>query len=588
MPEVAESQLQQEKVLLEQIKTLFQSMGSLLAINVLVSASLVFGFWDVVEHRLLIIWMGLMLAMLAVRGVIYWRYQRNFKPSRLPQYRRFLVVGSGVAGLIWGAGGILLFPESNFEYQLFLLMALFGMTGGSTFSLSIYLPAYVAYVPATLLPIVVKLFTVGGSAHLSLAVVTLIYLAALTSFNIRLNRNFALSLALRFENLDLIEQLKSQTAAALKANAAKSKFLAAASHDLRQPLYSLGLFATVLDEMIAEAKPRKVVEQIRHSLNALENLFDKLLDISQLDAGVVDATKVDCQLDDLFEALARDFDGPAAAKGLTIEWPVSPPAVHSEPVLLEQIVRNLIANAIRYTDNGGVTVSALSDGDGVTIAVADSGIGMPVDATEDIFVEFYQLENSERDREKGLGLGLSIVQRSAALLGHTITVQSVPGEGSTFSVILEKAHAQGLDTRPSESVESEHAYSFTQDTLAIIIDDDASIREGAGQLLELWGCSVVTAEDEKTALEGLAELGRTPTAIVSDFRLRDSHTGIDVVNAIHARYGENIPALLMTGDIEQERLIMMESSNFEVLHKPVPPLKLRAFLEHAARESAVD
>ena len=144
MPEVAESQLQQEKVLLEQIKTLFQSMGSLLAINVLVSASLVFGFWDVVEHRLLIIWMGLMLAMLAVRGVIYWRYQRNFKPSRLPQYRRFLVVGSGVAGLIWGAGGILLFPESNFEYQLFLLMALFGMTGGSTFSLSIYLPAYAA------------------------------------------------------------------------------------------------------------------------------------------------------------------------------------------------------------------------------------------------------------------------------------------------------------------------------------------------------------------------------------------------------------------------------------------------------------
>lgn len=583
MQATADIEQHRGKILLEQIETLYDSMWSLLFINLFVSLSLSVALWNKVPSSHIFIWMGMMLLMLAVRGLIYARFRSSFKASQAQRYKNFIILGSACAGVVWGVAGVLLFPANSFEYQLFLLLSLLAMAAGSAFSLSIYLPAYFAYVPLSLIPIAIKLISLGDTIYLVLGAVTLIFLAAMTSFNIRLNQNFTKTLLLRYENLELIEQLQNQKAEAERANAAKSKFLAAASHDLRQPLYSLGLFASVLDEKVAGADSRKVVSQIHRSVNALQSLFDKLLDISQLDAGVIKANKSDMPLAAIIGVLSNDFDEQAAENNLTIRWPMNALWVHSEPVLLEQILRNLISNAIRYTAEGGIVVAARIEDGSAVISVADTGKGIPEDALQDIFVEFHQLENSGRDREKGLGLGLSIVARTAALLGHTIDVNSSVGEGSTFSVILEKAdQPANVEARDEEKASS---VPYDDSLLVLIVDDEAAIREGMGQLLQLWGCSVCLAASGAEAARNLADAGLTPGAIISDYRLAEGEVGVDVITAIRETCQRDIPALLITGDIEKDRLVAIAESGFYVLHKPVPPNKLRYFLQQAVAEA---
>jgi signal transduction histidine kinase/CheY-like chemotaxis protein len=573
-----------QKIRLEQVKMLYQSIGSLLLINLLVSASLVYGFWDIVSHTTLLVWMGLMLTMLLVRAAFYLSYRKYFNPEHIKRYSAFLIIGSAAAGIIWGMAGILLFPADQLEYQLFILLSLLAMTGGSTFTLSIYLPAYFAFSPITLLPITINLFLIGDSIHITLGAVTLVYLMALTSFNIKINRNFKLSWQLRYENLDLIEQLHEQKNEADRANMAKSKFLAAASHDLRQPLYALSLFTTVLDESVKEPKIKKVVDQINVSVDALQSLFDALLDISQLDAGVMKTEKSDFFVEDVFTKLANDFDPQAADKGLELSWLPCPYAVHSEATLLEQILRNYLSNAIRYTQQGGIQINCEVNDSLLTIKVIDTGPGIDAGAHEDIFTEFYQLSNPERDRIKGLGLGLSIVQRTAKLLGHSIAVESQPGKGSLFSVSVPLADIpQRADTQ---------APSPLYDTVAgappliLVVDDERSIREGMRDLLEIWDYDVITAADGNAALEQLQSTNRIPDAIISDFRLRKNQTGLDVIKAIHNAYHADIPALIVTGDIEQDRLVEMNTSHFQVLFKPVAPVKLRTFLRNITRQQS--
>jgi len=555
-------------------------MISLLLINLLVSASLVYGFWDVVDHINLIIWMSLMLSVLLIRAKFYFSYKNSFDPRHLRRFSFFLVAGSASAGIIWGLGGILLFPADHLNYQLFLLQSIMAMVVGSTFTLSVYLPAYFAYAPLALAPITVYLFMLGGSIHNSLGFATIVFLAAITLFNLKINKSFISSLLIRYENNDLIEQLHIQRTEADNANLAKSKFLAAASHDLRQPLYSLSLFTSVLDEMTDDPKVQKVVGQINASVDSLKSLFDALLDISQLDAGVMNVEKSSFNLQGIFNKLKNDFNPQVAEKGLVINWPNDTYAVMSEPRLLEQILRNYLTNALRYTQQGSISVDCELNENEITIQVIDTGIGIESNEHEHIFSEFYQLSNSERDRQKGLGLGLSIVQRSADLLGHCISLKSTLGEGSNFSVTLELAenHAE-ISLQPNVQImQPKNSESLENALLIVVIDDEKSIRDGLRQLLEIWQYDVVTASSGQTAVQKLQQKNKAPDAIISDFRLRDNETGINVIDTIHQAYHADIPALIVTGDIEKNRLIEMNSRNFDVLYKPVPPLKLRAFL----------
>jgi two-component system, sensor histidine kinase len=561
---------------IEQIKTLYQSIASLVLINLVVSTALVYVFWDVVAHSWLLAWMAAMLVMLITRVAIYLSFKRRFDESKLKRYQTFLILGSASAGIIWGAGGLIMFIPGQLEYQLLILLSLLAMAAGSAFSLSIYLPAYFAFVPLMLAPITLRLLFTGDTIHTALASVTIIFLIAQTAFNIKINRGLSSAMELRFENLDLIEQLKEQKAEAEQANSAKTRFLAAASHDLRQPLYALTLFVSALEERISSPEDRKITQQIKRSAESLQSLFEALLDISKLDAGSVDIQKSDFCLKDMLARLEDEFDPQAAQGGMTIHWEKEPPAVHSEPALLEQILRNFLANAIRYTEAGEISVTCEPYTDSVKISVSDTGIGIPSEDQNAIFEEFYQLGNPERDRQKGLGLGLSIVQRAAELLDHKIEVVSKPGQGSNFSVTVDTATQPELISTNANRLDRDA--TITTRPLIIVIDDEENIRDGMQQLLGAWGCEVVVSANADDTIAQLNAGQRKPDGIISDYRLRDSQTGLGAIKAINGIYDSAIPALIVTGDTEKQLLIDLKASGHQVLHKPVPPAKLRAFL----------
>jgi signal transduction histidine kinase/CheY-like chemotaxis protein len=574
------NETQTESIRVEQVKMLYESMLSLLLINLAVSSALVYAFWNVVSQSLLILWLALMLAVIGVRAVIYYGYKNNYEKKDTQHYIRFLVLGSLSAGILWGAAGIIMFPPQQVEYQLFILLSLLAMVGGSTFSLSIYLPAYFAFAPLALLPITINLFFIGDSIHITLGAVTLVYLAAMTFFNIKINKNFKESLLLRFENVDLIKELEIQKNEADNANLAKSKFLAAASHDLRQPLYSLGLFTAVLDESTDDPKLKEVVEQIDLSVKSLQEMFDVLLDISQLDAGLISAEISNFSLQPLMTKLSREFTPVAQACGLRIVWPVTSHIVSSETTLLEQILRNYLSNAIRYTDNGVITVSSELVNDKVVVSVADTGQGIPADKHQLIFQEFYQLENPERNRSKGLGLGLSIAKRAADLLNHSVSIESVIGKGSTFSVSLPHANEETL--LPVDITEDNVVPDTDSNIFVVVIDDNDSIRAGLKSLLNLWGYKVVVYQDSADAIQGLASQSAVPNVLICDYRLPGEKTGIEVIDSIKSLYGNEISALLITGDTEKQHLQNLDSADAQVLFKPIAPIKLRTFLRTSA------
>ena len=569
---------QDQKILLEQVKILYRTLLPILAINLIVGAGMLYGLWNVVPQKTLTIWMALLLLLLVIRVATYVSYRRHFRPEHARRHGFYFILGSTAAGLLWGGGSMVLYPQQDLQYQLFILIVLVGMGAGSLSSLTTYLPAFFSYFLISLLPISIMLTLGSDSIHLSLGIMMMAYVAALSYFGLNINRALIQSLKLRFENIELVEQLRQQKDEAEQANMAKTKFLAAASHDLRQPLHALSLFTSVLDESIQYPKVRRVVEQIKASVQALQSLFNALLDISRLEAGVMKVAKCDFPLQTVFDKLANDFNPQAEEKGLRIIWPTCVNSAYTDPTLLEQILRNYITNAIRYTDSGEVRIDCDSNGRQLNIQVKDTGVGIPEEERRSIFDEFHQLNNPERDRSKGLGLGLAIVQRTANLLGHEIGVESQPGKGSTFSVSVEL----GKNTKPADSpIQQDDGYVMSEGTaLMVVIDDEVSVCEGTKSLLELWGCEVITAADKDEAIVRLQQQDRSPDGIIADYRLRENQTGVDAIHAIHTAFNTNIPALIVTGDISSDDLRDVNNSGFQVLHKPVAPAKLRAFVRN--------
>lgn len=580
MAEMIVNNDQGHKIFVEQIKNLYQALLPILFVNVMISSALVYGLWEVAPQKTLLVWLGLQFFLFFVRISSYLIYKRNFTAEYAKRYALYFVVGAGLSGSLWGIGCAVFFPE-QLEYQLFILFVLVGMGAGAVSSLTTYLPAFFAYLPVSLIPVGIQFTLAEGSIQLSLGAMLVVYIIALSYFSLNINRSLLQSLTLRFENIDLVEQLRQQKDEAEQANISKSKFLAAASHDLRQPLHALTLFTSVLDESIESPEVRKVVDQISASVHALKSLFNALLDISRLDAGVMQVEKADFNLQPMFEKLANDFDPQASEKGLSISWPTCLYAIHSDQNLCEQILRNYISNAIRYSNDGEVQIHCEAEAGLVCIQVIDTGVGIAEEDQQVIFEEFHQLNNPERDRSKGLGLGLAIVQRTANLLGHDVGLNSRAGKGSTFFIRIEQANLSKTPTMIKTDID----VLPTNKVLIVVVDDEHSVREGTQSLLQAWGCDVMTAADEQEVMSKLKQKNQAPDGIIADYRLRDNQTGIEVIHAIQKKYRRDIPILIVTGDTAVEHLREVNSSGFQVLHKPVAAVKLRTFLRNVQLKS---
>lgn len=373
----------------------------------------------------------------------------------------------------------------------------------------------------------------------------------------------------------LEQKIEDRTRALAEANSAKSRFLAVASHDLRQPVHALGLFVAQAKEARGDAMREPLIGRIESSWQSISSLLDALLDISKLDSNTLEVTRMNFEAQSLLDKTEQSFAVLAAAKGLRMRVRPSRLILASDPVLLERILLNLVSNALRYTREGGVLVGVRCKGSHARIDVWDTGAGIAREESEHIFEEFYR-GRAGGSESGGMGLGLAIVRRLARLLDVTITVRSTPGAGSLFSITVPLAPPGSTAdvAAPREISESGFAGG-----LALIIDDDANARDAASGLLRQWGWEVISAGSSEDALATLTRDTRMPDVIVSDYHLVHE-TGVDAIARIRAARAREIPAVLVSGDVTEELRAHAARLSLHLLHKPLQAAKLRTMLHH--------
>ncbi len=550
------------------------------------TASMVFGalllctvLWGHAAPEWMAAWFAAILANQAWRGLLTRAYRRaRPTPAAAPRWGRRWAVGSTIAGALWGVAAVAMYPASP-AHEALLIVCLFGVVMGGLNLTAVWSASFYGFVVPALVPLIVRVALEGDRPHLFTALVMGIVLGFVLAYGRELNGLLTASLAMRHENLDLIAELQAQTraadsarAAAETANRAKSQFLAAASHDLRQPLHALGLFAAALAARTRATDVAPLVQSIRASVEALEGLFAQLLDLSRLDAGALTPRIGAVTLAPLFARVVADLAPQATAAGITLRVAPTTLAVQTDPVLLERIVRNFAANALAYTRAGGVLIGARRIGGGVRIDVVDTGIGIAAADRERIFDEFVQAAPGMRPHAsgRGLGLGLAIVRRLAALLRHPLETASVPGRGSRFSVRAPRA-AVAPATRSLSTGDCRAASARREPHLpgrhVVVIDDDAAVVAAMVALFEAWGASVVAATDAATAVAGLDTRG--VDLIVADLRLADGASGVDAVQLLRRALGRPTPALIVSGDLGEHARGEARRAGLPLLAKPL-------------------
>ncbi|WP_434622931.1 ATP-binding response regulator [Azospirillum sp. B2RO_4] len=384
----------------------------------------------------------------------------------------------------------------------------------------------------------------------------------------------------------LEEAMRAEVA---RTTAARSRFLASASHDLRQPFQAMRLFLDALTTQVQDnARASRTAGMLANAMTAGEQLLNALLDISTLDAGTVEADLQPVSLDAMLQSLAEEFRPQAEEKGLRLRVHLPCRAfTRSDPVLLGRIVRNLLANAIRYTQRGGILLGLRRRDGQWRIEVWDTGFGIPQDKLDVIFDEFHQLTNPARDPTRGLGLGLAIVRRLSVLLSAPIDVRSRSGRGSVFAVTVDRLDGEGAaaDTLSATASADHGAAAVPLDGMRIlVVDDDSMVLSGLLLTLESWGCAFVSASNMREVFAAVDGLEGPPDAILTDLRLPGKVSGFDVIDRVRKLFKADIPAVVLTGETAPESLLEGQRRGCAFLHKPLHPGELRRVLEEVRRD----
>lgn len=556
------------------VRMVLTSMGACLVMGGAVFAAF--------RHGEALLWVGLVWSVgLARIPIITARNRWKLSPQRgeAPPFRKYFLWQAGAFGLAWGASaGLLQFDDPRVIYVAVLLVG--ATVNGAILALGPYPKALFAFVLGLTIPWFGRIVWEGPTALRLQALTALLYIVALAGFVKRYHETLRQGVAIRFQNQQLLERVKQEKRTAEEAGAAKTQFIAAASHDLRQPLHAIRLFLGALKSGPDAEQRERIVGQLEEATNSLAGLLDSLLDLSRADAGVIRARPASLDLQRLLHTLDVEWRGVAEQKGL--RFSVKPRALwgKSDPELLTTILRNLIGNAVRYTERGGILVGCRADKEFVRVGVWDTGLGIPESEREAIFREFHQLGNPERNPERGLGLGLAIAQRFAGLLGHELEVRSVPGRGSYFGVKLPRARAEHAQqpTAPKGQVR-------LNGLRVLVVDDDAHARHAMQALLSSHGARVLLAADAEEALA----LARQPLDwVVCDLRLPGEMDGIDLVERLRSvrdpdgESTEHLEALIVTGDTAPSVLLDAYRRGLPIIHKPIQVDRLLARLAQSA------
>lgn len=574
------------KIHTEQVKRLYHNFGVIIPGNLFVGLMVVVMAWGKSDRLYLGLWYLLMLAVLS------WRYydsrqfaQRMITETPAPnQWERHFTLGSGLTGALWGVVFWLAFLPEHPQLILFVVCIYAGLMSAGGATSSARMPAFIAFALPASIPIIVSMIRAGSFTYVFMGMICFVFMLTSMVVAAMHSRTTRESIRLRFENLDLItslgqekERAETNQAIAEQAVVAKDKFLAAASHDLRQPLHAQSLYLDAIEPHV-KTTGQTALEALRKTNEALANLFNSLLDVSRLNAGSIDIQRGHLHLHDMAQALYEEHQPRAAEKGLQLHCDCPPLTVHTDPILLERIVRNLLSNAIRYTSAGSVALTCRQqDADTVSITVSDTGVGIPKEELDNIFAEYYQLNNAERDRNKGLGLGLSIVKKLCDLLDIELACKSEPGNGSTFTLSVLAGDARLVNPAANQPAPIVQLHKTV-----LVVDDEQDILSGTEFLLKEWGCTVVTGESAAELLAKLRQHPVTPDLILADYRLRDNLTGVGAVADIRAFYGKPVPAVIITGDTSPAILQEVRDSGLFLMHKPIAPAKLRTAMHQMA------
>lgn len=517
------------------------------------------------------IWAVSAAAAIAAWGLVAARMP--WRSLRLAVHRRRLFATLACTSLLLLAiAPWLLGASASFGERRALAFALFGAALTAVLILS---PLRAPAAAATLLalsPALAQSVRVGGVDALAAEFALLALAVGMVALHGR--RRWVRSARAALLRDDRIRALEMERDAALRSDHEKSRFVATASHDLRQPMHALGLFAATLEKRLQGSGEQLLVHNLVRSIDGLDRSFNAMLDISRLDAGTVEPNLQRFPLRDLFRRLHMHFAGQAEQAGLGLRFYPGGKSVTSDPQLLERLLGNLIQNAIRYTQEGGVVVVARTTRAWTNVEVWDTGAGIAPEELPRIFDEFYQVGRGGRARERGLGMGLAIVKRLAQLLGHRLEVASQPGRGTMFRVGIAVGGLAELQDMTAAADTLPMPLPVAQPRTVLIVEDEASIREGLTVLLQEWGYQALAAATAVQAADLVRRLDTPPDLVLSDLHLGDGPDGLAAIEAIRGECGFEVPAILVTGDTSHEELRRATDSGHPVLFKPVQPRKL--------------
>ncbi len=553
------------------LRLFFAQSGVSLVAAALLTALHVGAHWRAGPRTPLLLWAAAFGALIALRA--YWKHQVAALPDAADPtpWERRSEVGALLTGLLWATALLMTFDAREPATQMYAAM-LACLTCVASINVMAPLPrAFLMLLVPVTCTLAALFLSLGNWAGLYDAGLALAGAALALALTLRHTRLLHESYAMRFERETLLAQSQA-------ARDAQVRFLAAASHDLRQPVHALGLLAAQAAHELQGRRAAQTADRLQSMAQALDGLVDSLLDVSRLDSGSLQPRMHALRLQTLFERLGTEYAVLADAKGL--QWRVRPTPhwVHSDAQQLERLLRNLLSNALTHTVRGGVLLAARPRQGSLEVGVWDTGPGIAPEDHERVFQEFVQLANPGRDRQRGHGLGLAIVARLARLLDHPVSLRSRPGRGSCFACSVPTAEPCAL-AEPTGAPAGEPL----QGRCVALVEDDEAVREATAALLHTWGCEVWADGAVAPLLARLRAVGAQPQRLISDWRLVQGD-GLDAIAQLRRAFGASLPALLISGEALPMGAEALRALGVQPARKPLPPSALRAWLSAPTSE----
>lgn len=578
-----------QRVLREQVASLFATVGSATLADALLAWTVGALFYWQLRDPWVLAWVGLHFLEL-LRYPSQAAYHRDpiaaersdFWASR--HWKEMLFFSC-----VWGALPWMMMPADNLPLTSMIVLVIVGLCSTGLPAVAARWPSVLAFVLPMNTGLISALLWHGSNTHYVLAFFVAVYLLATFQIGHALNKMLTESLFARFEKEALAEQIAEQMAVTQRLSDEKTRFFASASHDLRQPLHAIALFGAVLERELEGHSAGAHANRLMQAVHVMGSSLDTMLDMSRLDAGVVQPELNAVALKPMLQALNQMFASRAEEKGLQLRLRTTELWVLTDPQLLQRLLANLVENAIKYTDEGGVLVLARAKRGKVCIEVIDTGRGIAAENREKIFEAFYQIDNPGRDRNQGLGMGLSIVRRLSHLLDHPLQLTSRPDVGTRFRLTLPLAQPQtsvtGVNDGASVSPGSASTLSGGQPRAPaqpssalvlpspiLLLDDEADIGDAMAALLTSHRVQLTVVTHEAAAQQAFtqaAQDARPYAALICDYRLAEGADGLEAAHRLRAQFNPELPFLLVTGETSPQRLQRVRDSGVPVLFKPV-------------------